>query len=254
MSGLLPFLLTVPHGGNVIPAMLKPYCSLSTRDLFDDSDAFTNEIYNLDKTVKKILIFPYYRACIDVSRSPDQIPPHFVDGVIKQKTCYDKTVYKNRLSKKQISMLLKAYYYPFHNDIHNHLKDNTLRFAFDCHTMAEYGPPIAPDRGLKRPMINLGNNYNKSSELRHIKLLSKCFMDCFSLKREEVTINVPFAGGYITRNYGKLHVPWIQIELNRSYYLQAAYFSSKTLEVNPERIMEIQKMLICVFKAFYKRL
>ena len=49
--------------------------------------------------------------------------------------------------------------------------------------------------------------------------LAACFREGFGLEKKDVVLNKPFAGGYITRAYGKGALPWVQVEMNRSLYL-----------------------------------
>ncbi|MEA2109325.1 MAG: N-formylglutamate amidohydrolase, partial [Pseudomonadota bacterium] len=41
----LPFLISIPHGGTELPDELKSRVCITDNDLFDDSDSFTQEIY-----------------------------------------------------------------------------------------------------------------------------------------------------------------------------------------------------------------
>ena len=64
--------------------------------------------------------------------------------------------------------------------------------------------------------------------------------DCLISDNEEfVTINNPFKGGFITRNYGNNPLPWIQIEMNRKLYLSSGYFDYSTLKMKGDRLTEL---------------
>ena len=85
-----------------------------------------------------------------------------------------------------------------------------------------------------------------------IESMADCFRKVFSLKDHEVSLNRPFAGGYITQNYGRASIPWIQLEINRKLYLQAPYFDRKKLKVEKSRIQEIRQMFEEVQRQFFK--
>lgn len=60
-----------------------------------------------------------------------------------------------------------------------------------------------------------------------VEVLADCFREVFELKREQVTLNEPFAGGFITRTYGNDLIPCIQLEINRSFYLSPPWFDGE---------------------------
>ena len=45
----LPILLSIPHGGTQTPLELVGHLSITDRDLFDDSDPFVMELYDLSR-------------------------------------------------------------------------------------------------------------------------------------------------------------------------------------------------------------
>ncbi len=49
-------------------------------------------------------------------------------------------------------------------------------------------------------------------------------------------LNDPFRGGYIVRTHGMGQVPWIQVEMNRSFYLSDPWFNRDTLRVEDSRL------------------
>jgi N-formylglutamate amidohydrolase len=69
----------------------------------------------------------------------------------------------------------------------------------------------------KKPDIILGNNYGKSSSSELINYMQKKFENHGLI----VELNNPYAGGFITRNYGNPSngAETIQIEINRSLYM-----------------------------------
>ncbi len=57
---------------------------------------------------------------------------------------------------------------------------------------------------------------------------------------EQVALNDPFKGGYITRRHGGGRLPWIQVEMNRWLYLDTPWFDRDTLRVDPGRLAELR--------------
>jgi formiminoglutamase len=112
--------------------------------------------------------------------------------------------------------------------------------------MLPVGPAVGPDTGQPRPAICLGNAHGRSCPTSDVERLAACLRQSFDLPAEEVTVNRPFAGGYLTRRYGNRPVPWIQIEINRQLYLNTN---------NPEtpdrrRLAEMRAMFSVALAAF----
>ena len=250
-----PVLLSIPHGGIEIPPELANRIILSPYDLFNDGDAFTKDIYDLRPHVSEVISTEIARAFIDLNRASDDLPPGNSDGVVKSHTSYGKVIYRNGLEPDEalIKKLIERYYLPYHQKIQDLLNGKIfqIELALDCHSMAAVGPSISPDRGEKRPMICLGNAHGQSCPKNTIEKMAECFTRAFSLKDNEISINRPFAGGYITRTYGGNPIPWIQVELNRELYLREPFFELSTLSLNIDRIYKLQYMFEDVLRLFF---
>jgi formiminoglutamase len=77
--------------------------------------------------------------------------------------------------------------------------------------MSAYGPPVAPDPGVERPQVCLGNAGGQTCPVEWMEILKSSFQAYFS---GDVMLNQPFSGGYITRYHGD-EMPWVQLELSR---------------------------------------
>jgi len=251
----LPFLISIPHGGTKVPDEVLKYNTLHQKDLFFDSDAYTIEIYNLKSKVEEVIKTNIARAYVDLSREIFKMPPDYKDGLIKSHTCYNKKIYKNDLSTDIIEKLLVKYYHPYHNKLAELCENENIILGLDCHSMAEIGPDIAADAFQTRPLINLGDNNGESANTKLTKLLKKAFIEVFSFDESQITINNPFKGGYITRNYGNNPIPFIQIEMNRSLYLNEMWFDYDNLNMhNLSRLKYLNTMFEMVLRRFYEYL
>ncbi len=202
--GKLPFLITVPHGGTLVPDEVSAVVRITDKDLFDDSDSFTNIIYEVSNDVEAEIVFNIARAFIDVNRAEDELPPDWTDGVIKSATCYKRPIYKSgcQPGPALVERLLDKYYRPFHASVSAAQANPSIKIALDCHSMADVAPIVAPDSG-KRPLFNLGDSNGYACDPRITELLKESIMDGFALNEQDISINRPFKGGYITRKYGK---------------------------------------------------
>ena len=253
MRNILPFLISIPHSGINVPDELKDRICLSKKDLFDDSDAFTREIYDIGDWTKKIIYTGIARAFVDTSRPVDTLPPEFPDGVIKSKTCYGKFIYKKgqEPNKSLIQTLIHKYYHPYHKQIIQSINEPDIKLALDCHSMAEIAPTISPDTGSKRPWITLSNVSCRACSYEIIKILAECFQEVFKIAPSDVCLNNTFEGGYITKKYGNNPIPWIQIEISRAFYLKSPWFNKKTLTMDPQRLRELNLMFTRTLINFF---
>ena len=253
---VLPFLISIPHGGTQIPNELKSRTIINKADLFDDSDPFTNEIYNVGAAVQKVVKGDIYRAFVDLNRSENELPPEFPDGLIKSKTCYGKQIYKHGCEPDAVlrKKLISKYYTPYFNKLKTYTCQPEIKLAFDCHSMASTAPIIAPDPGKKRPMFCIGNVGNFLCDLFTTQILAESIQRIFELAKENVTINNPFKGGYITKRFGNNPIPWIQIEMNRELYLNHLHFERNSLKMNKKRLISLNELFRKVLYDFYGQL
>ncbi|MDH3793779.1 MAG: N-formylglutamate amidohydrolase [Nitrosopumilus sp.] len=241
----LPILLSIPHGGTRKPAELEGHLSITNKDLFDDSDPFVMELYDLGDKVQRVIKTDIARAFVDLNRSLQDMPPDNPDGLIKSKTCYDKPIYANGKEPDDSlkTMLIELYYKPYHQAIQESIDELDLQLCLDCHSMASTAPYFSPDKTQsKRPMFCISNNDGQTSSQEMIELLSNSISEAYSVDRNEISLNDPFHGGHIIKTYGNNPVPWIQVEMNRDLYLSKEWFDHETLQIDKERLQVLNQM------------
>lgn len=259
----LPVLISVPHGGDQNPPELDGKIALTRREIFDDGDALTRDIFNFKHEVIAYVDTPIARAFVDLNRSPDARPPLYPDGVVKTETVNKISIYKSGQYPDQhlIERLLKNYYFPYHDILDGLQMNKNILVALDCHSMLSQAPPISSKSGERRPLICLSNRGDKmgcpidektpiTCPPETIQLLAKYFREVFADEHGEVKINQPFSGGYIIQAHGTGIIPWIQIEINRKLYLASPYFDSENLTVSQEKIFKLREKLLTVTKMF----
>jgi formiminoglutamase len=249
----LPILISIPHGGDQIPIEVSDRVCLTPKDLFEDSDSFSREIYGIKEDVLELVETDIARAFIDLNREISDRPPKNPDGIVKTQTCHGKPIfYPNHIPDTTLSsQLIDKFYIPYHQKIKTCLESRSeILLALDCHTMESVGPAISPDQGKHRPLICLGNVDGKSCSNEWVERLAECIRESFQLKKEDVKINQPFAGGYITQKYGNHPIPWIQVEMNRSLYLSEPWFDKNALNVNSNRLKELKTNFKRGLKSF----
>jgi len=253
MGQLLPFLISVPHGGEGIPTCVQDRIALTRADVLEDGDAFTREIYSLEAHAYEVIKADVARAIIDPNRDKLDLPPEHADGVVKTTTCYGKPVYREGAfpDRALANRLIEENYQPYHEKIRDAVGTTGLMIGLDCHSMAEQAPPITARPGLRRPLICLGNAHGQSCDMLWAETLATCFRDVFGIEGEDVALNDPFSGGFITRTYGTASIPWIQIEINRSLYLRPPWYDASSLTMSVDRLQELQMLLGQVLRKFY---
>lgn len=253
----LPFLLSIPHGGAQTPLELNEITCITRKDLFDDSDPFVIELYDLQDKVSRVIKTDIARAFVDLNRSPDDISPKNPDGLIKSETCYQKPIYKKdkQPDERLKNILIEKYYKPYHDLIQQSMKKLDIQLCFDCHSMASIAPNISPDGNkTKRPVFCISNRDGDSAPNEIVEILAGCISECYGVKRQDIFINNPFHGGYITQKHGNNPLPWIQIEMNRDLYLSEKWFDKESLQMDKSRLSQLNKQFEESLKLLYSKL
>lgn len=240
----LPILLSIPHGGTRKPVELEGHLSITNKDLFDDSDPFVMELYDVGDKVERVIKTDIARAFVDLNRSLQDMPPNNPDGLIKSKTCYDKPIYTNGKEPDDSlkTMLIELYYNPYHQAIQKSIEELDLQLCLDCHSMASSAPYFSPDKSKsKRPLFCISNNDGQASSQDVLELLADSISEAYYIDRKEIFLNDPFHGGHITRTYGNKPIPWIQIEMNRDLYLKSPWFNENALSVDTAHLQKLNK-------------
>lgn len=253
----LPVLLSIPHGGTRKPSELEGHLSITNKDLFDDSDPFVLELYDLGDKVQRVIKTDIARAFVDLNRSLQDMPPDNPDGLIKSKTCYDKPIYTNGKEPNDSlkTILIEIYYNPYHQAIQKSIDDLDLKLCLDCHSMASSAPYFSPDKTQsKRPMFCLSNDDGKTSSQEMLEHLADSISESYLIDRQDISLNDPFHGGHITRTYGNNPIPWIQIEMNRDLYLSEQWFDDASLSMKTDRLSNLNLMFEKTLESFFKKI
>ncbi|MEE4243355.1 MAG: N-formylglutamate amidohydrolase [Desulfopila sp.] len=259
-SGRLPLLISVPHGGYTVPGAVQSRVSLQFKDIFPDSDPCTREIFDFRDEVISFHDNDIARAVIDLNRSIDDLPPHNPDGVVKSQTVMGTAVYHpgQAPDRSLIKDVLQRYYFPYHRKIAESTRHPGLLCALDCHSMLEFAPETTPENDIERPFICLSNGGDENGEGLENELscspdLLNLFADCLRLafpeESDQIVLNTPFKGGYISQAHSR-ELPWIQFELNRRAYLQEPWFNHRTFEVDEKRLAFLRKKIHLALGSF----
>jgi len=250
-----PILITVPHAGNIYPDLFIKNLKINLCEVRRIEDYQSNKILDqIDEQMADIIIAQCSRAVVDLNRSRNAIDHSMFTQVFehepvseKQMIKYGLGVFPNKIFGKTILKsplpfsyaihMLEQYYDPFHKSLNKQIMylNNTFGFCYhiDLHTM----PSKALLNFKKEPDIVLGDNFGKSCSIELINY----FQNVFQENGFTVEVNNPYAGGFITRNYGNPSkgVHTIQIEINRKIYMDENKFSLKDMNIIQEIFAKI---------------
>jgi N-formylglutamate deformylase len=229
----IPVLISVPHGGTVIPERFRNRLLLTAEDIVQDSDTWTQYVYDFEGKVESFEVMQAARIVVDANRDPTDRPPENSDGVVKTVTVNGKKVWDRDLTEDETDSLIHEYWEPFHRRLLEAVSRPEVKFAIDCHSMLDTGPARGKPEWEKRPAFCISNRGTAGGEsgeevvtappylMRKLQiLLEEVFADQPADGLPLVMINEPFRGGFITRSLGaRSDIPWIQLEINRRLYL-----------------------------------
>jgi len=250
-----PILITVPHAGDIYPDLFIKNLTVNLCEVRRIEDYQSNKILDkIDKQMADIIIAQCSRAVVDLNRSRNAIDHNMFTQVYehepvseKQMIKYGLGVFPNKIFGKTILKIplpfsyaihmLEHYYDPFHKLLNKQIMYlyNIFGFCYhiDLHTM----PSKALLNFKKEPDIVLGDNFGKSCSIGLINY----FQNVFQENGLTVETNNPYAGGFITRNYGNPSqgVHTIQIEINRKIYMDEDKLCLKDIKILQEMFAKI---------------
>ncbi|WP_458097334.1 N-formylglutamate amidohydrolase [Roseomonas sp. WA12] len=230
-----PIILSSPHSGRHYPAAFLAESRLDPVALRRSEDGFVEEIFaGAPDLGAPLLAATFPRVYCDANREAWELDPGMFDGplpdfvnsasprvgaglgTIARVVASGEAVYRRRLSFDEAACRIRALWEPYHAAL-SALIDETLRafgccLLIDCHSM----PSLPPEGGRAADMI-LGDAHGTAAAPRATRLLEESLSALgYRLRR-----NNPYAGGYVTRHYGRprdgVHV--IQLEIARGLYM-----------------------------------
>lgn len=244
-------LISVPHSGMDVPSEFSNWIVDDPKIYQCDVDYRVDKLINIEQLNENgigVLVANVSRACVDLNRSPNTSVLNW-----KSNTKGERIVFEQPSSELLDEYRIKFYepYYEMLKSILKELSHNKKKLAsfIDLHSMPStptaYHMRQYPGQETVRPDFCLSDLNETSCEANYIFYLS----NHLSIKGHDVKINNPYYGGHVTQYASKFDTNAVQIEVNRSIYM-----NESIQETTPDKVKIIKKdlteVLIGLFNHF----
>jgi N-formylglutamate amidohydrolase len=240
-----PAVFNSPHSGRKYPADLMRMTRLSSKALRKSEDCYIDELFAACVDLGAPLLRAHVpRAYIDLNREAYEFDPRmfacelpgFMNtssprvagglGTIPRLVAEGEEIYRERLSLNDALKRVDLIYRPYHRTL-KALLDEVLAntgtvLLLDCHSMPSNATNfISPPHQTSMDIV-IGDRYGASCP----EEITSFVEDLLRAQGLQVVRNKPYAGGFITQNYGSpmLGRNALQIEVNRALYMDEIRF------------------------------
>ena len=226
-----------PHSGRDYPAEMLGASGLTIAQIRSSEDAFVDELYAVaTKFGAPLIAASAPRAFVDLNRGASELDSEFIEGVssignnprvssglgvIPRVVADGRSVQSGKISAQEAETRLSRYYRPYHAQL-KELMDTAHRafgqvLLIDCHSMPHEA--LAHTAGVfgQTPDVILGDRFGSSCDSQIVEQVEKFLSE----EGFRVARNAPFAGAFITQNYGRPSSGQyvLQIEIDRGLYM-----------------------------------
>lgn len=253
-----PYLLTLPkqrdtsvvysspHSGRDYPWDFVKSAQLGERALRSSEDAFIDLLFSdAPRQGAPLLAATAPRAYVDANRAADELDPALIEdveqrglnprissglGVVPRVVSNGRVIRRGKISRAEAQHRIDTYWTPYHARLQSLLNESHQMYGeailVDCHSMPHEALSGLARRGRSRPDVVLGDRFGVTARPDIVDQIEQAFTDA-GLK---VARNTPFAGAYITQQYGRPSFGQyaVQIEIDRALYMNER-------EVKPRR-------------------
>ncbi len=238
-----PLVFASPHSGRSYPAEFVAASRLDPRGLRRSEDSFVDELFSAAPRFGAPLVHATFpRAWCDPNREPWELDPAmFADalpswvnttsarvnaglGTIARVVASGDVIHRGKLTFAEAERRIETGWKPFHDALVSLIDATRVRFGqcvlIDCHSMPSHVP--VSGRGDRQADIVLGDAHGTTCTAHLTRFVERRLIDLgYRVRR-----NDPYAGGFITRHYGRppAHIHALQIEIARDLYMDEARY------------------------------
>ena len=233
-----PVIFASPHSGRCYSADFLAAARLDPLSLRRSEDSFVDELFGAAPEFgAPLLAANFPRAFCDANREPWELDPTmFVDplpswvnttstrvgaglGTIARVVASGEAIYRTKLPFAEAERRIRTLWQPFHETLSALINGTTALFGYclliDCHSMPAHGQPLRT--GGRSADFVLGDAHGSACAPRTTRFVERALADLGYVVRR----NDPYAGGFITRHYGRPRerVHALQLEIARDLYM-----------------------------------
>ncbi|GAN53386.1 N-formylglutamate amidohydrolase [Tanticharoenia sakaeratensis] len=230
---LTPVVVASPHSGMHYPAAFLETARLDLAMLRRSEDCFVDSLLaDAPACGAPLIAATFPRVFCDVNRAKWELDPAMFDGRLPVDAITDspklragfgmmarragpgRDIYRKPLPVAEAAYRQTMFWQPYHDALRS-LIDRALDRFGRCLLLDGHSMPKSPFRNA--PDIVLGDAHGTACDPRLVAIVE----NALRARNYTVARNNPYAGGYVTRHYGRPHfgVHVLQIEISRSLYM-----------------------------------
>lgn len=236
----LPLVVASPHSGDRYPPELLAASRLDAQELRRSEDFRVQRLAADAPALGAPLIAALFpRAYVDVNREPYELDPLLFDeplpayansrsprvaaglGTIARVVASGREIYARPLTVAEALQRIERCYVPYHRALAALIAETRARFGFcillDCHSMPTLREPFEQAAGGLRADVVLGDGHGSTAAPSLVRRAAEALVEAGL----QIAHNVPYAGGFVTRHYGRPEggVHALQVEIARRLYM-----------------------------------
>jgi N-formylglutamate amidohydrolase len=237
----VPVVFASPHSGRTYPPAFLAAARLDPLGLRRSEDGFVDQLFAASpEHGAPLLLAEFPRAFCDANREAWELDPTMFEeklpgfvntasprvgaglGTIPRVVASGEVIHRGRLSFAEAERRIGACWQPYHEALAALIGATRAQFGacllIDCHSMPS--PPETGRAGPAGPDMVLGDAHGTACAPAITRFVEQALRELgYAVRR-----NDPYAGGYVTRHYGRpregVHV--LQLELARGLYMNEA--------------------------------
>ncbi len=262
-----PLVVASPHSGRRYPPEFVAASRLDPLSLRRSEDGFVDRLWEAAPSLgAPLLAATFPRAWCDANRQAweldpamfsDPLPPWVTTtsprldaglGTLARVVASGEGIYRDRLPFSEAQRRVRVGWQPYHDALSALLAETRARFGacllLDCHSM-----PASPGGGAD---VVLGDAHGTACA----PALGRLVEAEFAARGLRVRRNHPYAGGFVTRHYGRpredVHV--LQVELARGLYMDEQRMEpSSGFERLRRHVTEVLEVLVAALPGLLPR-